>query len=79
VLIYVGGRDLFPRRIDYRRADPSDRLSGRGSKSLVLLRFTDVVFDAPVDRRNFTYEPGLLPVSDETEQYIRKLGLTPTP
>ena len=79
VLIYLEGRDLFPRRIDYRRADPSDRLSGRGSKSLVLLRFSDVVFDAPVDRRNFTYEPGLLPVSDETEQYIRKLGLTPTP
>lgn len=77
VLIYLGGNDLFPRRIDYRRHDPESRQAGDDSKSLVLLRFSDLVFDAPVDRRSFLFEPGLAPVTDETDQYIRNLGLTP--
>ncbi len=75
VLVYLGANDLFPRRIDYRRRDPSSRLLV-DAKSLVLLRFSDIVFDAPVDRRSFLYDPGLSPVSDETEQYIRNLGLS---
>ena len=77
VLIYLDGNDLFPRRIDYRRHDPESRAAGDHSKSLVLLRFSDLVFDAPVDRRSFLFEPGLAPVTDATDQYIHNLGLTP--
>jgi hypothetical protein len=79
VLIYLGASDLFPRRIEYRRTDPKAATAEDASQRLVLLSFSKIEFDGPVDRQSFVYEPGPLPVADETDLYIRNLGLTPVP
>ncbi|HEV7224759.1 MAG TPA: hypothetical protein VGN42_18760 [Pirellulales bacterium] len=79
VLIYVGADDFFPRRIEYRRTDYKAPAGDDAAQKLVLLSFSKVEFDEPVDRRSFIYEPGPLPVADETDLYIRNLGLTPVP
>jgi len=77
VLIYVGATDLFPRRIEYRRASTSQQ--GPQEQTLLLLTFSKIEFDQPVDRRSFAFPSSPLPVTDETDSYIRNLGLTPVP
>ena len=77
VLIYVGATDLFPRRIEYRRASTSQQ--GPQEQTLLLLSFSKIEFDQPVDRRSFAFPSSPLPVTDETDSYIRNLGLTPVP
>ena len=77
LLIYLGATDLFPRRIEYRRA--SANVQNPNKEILLLLSFSNIAFDRPVDRRSFVFEPGPMPMADETDSYIRNLGLTPVP
>lgn len=77
LLIYLGAADLFPRRIEYRRA--SANAQNANKEILLLLSFSKIAFDRPVDRRSFVFDPGPMPMTDETDSYIRNLGLTPVP
>ena len=76
VLIVVDAKDLFPRRIEYRRAAIDGK---KKTRTLLLLSLSKIVFDQPVERHSFVFENQALPVRDETDAYIINLGLFPVP
>ncbi|HJT31562.1 MAG TPA: hypothetical protein VJ783_05880 [Pirellulales bacterium] len=70
VFVLLGRDDLFLYRVEYVR-----EASGKGRKSdgpFVSLNLGDVVFDEPVDRRQFVFERGTLPAIDQTEAYLAR-------
>lgn len=70
VFVLLGRDDLFLYRVEYVR-----EASGKGRKGdgpFVSLNLGDVVFDEPVDRRQFVFERGTLPAIDQTEAYLAR-------
>lgn len=65
-----GPLPLFPYRIEYRRAD-----GGSEPVSLVTLDLFDVRRNVSLDPRLFSYKPGDQEVADQTEAFLKSLGL----
>jgi hypothetical protein len=81
VLMLVGQRDLFPTRIEYRKLETPDVPASDGPPipyqlsvhPLVVLEFTDVVFDTTIPDGQFDYTPGDANWVDQTAALIERL------
>lgn len=77
ITVYLGQDDLFPYRLDYHRTQTDKDGNPTGEiKSLLSMELIEVTFDAEVDRRQFIYHPGDMPVVDHTEAYQQHLHAT---
>ena len=79
VLVLVGRDDAFPYVVEYRGrardlgADLTD-LFQPAELPLARLEFTEVQFDAPIDNREFDYDPPVDPDwTDNTASFLRRL------
>ncbi|HEV3416260.1 MAG TPA: hypothetical protein VG056_05590 [Pirellulales bacterium] len=84
VVLYIGQSDLIPYRIDYLRRIGKSDAEGQGGilpgyRAIVTTEFFDVRPNAPIDSREFVYQPsgltqasGLKPV-DTTDAYLKTL------
>lgn len=81
VLLLVGQTDLFPYRIEYRRQE-TPKLSHVGAVAIpyqlsahpmVVLEFSDVVFDGTITPGLFDYAPGNVEWSDQTTAILERL------
>ena len=68
IRLYIDPQSLFPRRIVYLKNNNNTL------ESMVILNFTKVILNAPIDKAEFTYEPpdGVFP-ADITNQYLKQL------
>jgi hypothetical protein len=71
VYLLLGRDNLFPYRIEYRRETPPKRAVA-GDRCFVSFDFVDVVFDRPVEQRQFTFEQGTYPFTDDTKGYLAR-------
>jgi hypothetical protein len=78
VVVYFGQDDLFPYRIEYHRRGAGQGRGGQGGddeiKPMLLLEFYEVQLNAPIDRRQFEYEP-TPSFADTTEVFLKSLGV----
>jgi len=80
VVLFLGVDDLFPYRIEYRRAVPAQTdgnatsnpkpVAGEPSKPLLVLEFFEVQFDVPLEERLFQFTPGTRRWADITEKFL---------
>ena len=81
----LGKPDLIPYRIEYLRRGGKSNGAGQGGllpgyRAMVTTEFFDVRVNAPIDPREFVYQPsGLtqpkgLKVIDATDAYLKTLG-----
>ena len=77
VVLHLGHEDLFPYRIEYRRSNPkeSDGSAKLATRAMVTMEFYDVVVDISVSSQRFTYNPGDLDYTDDTDAYLESLGV----
>lgn len=71
VYVLLGRDNLFPYRIEYRREARAKRAVA-GDRCFVSFDFVDVVFNRPVDERQFRFAQGTYPVVDDTEGYLAR-------
>lgn len=77
VILLLGQEDLFPYRLEYRRAagKKDSWADAPESRPLVTMQLYDVVLDGPVDRNRFIYNPGKAEFSDHTDGFVQSLGV----
>jgi hypothetical protein len=74
VTVMVGRDDWFPYLIDYQRqAGPS----GSSPRSLMMIELYEVRCNVKLERLLFTYQPGDVPVIDQTDVYIANALASP--
>jgi hypothetical protein len=80
ILLLVGQADLFPHRIEYRRLEtPQTSADGPpipyqlSVHPMVVLEFSDVVFDSPIAPGQFDYMPGNADWVDQTTAVRERL------
>ena len=74
ILLLVGQSDLFPYRIEYRHLETPQLVTNDGAPipyqigahPMVVLEFSDVVFDSPIAPGLFDYNPGSADWIDQT-------------
>jgi hypothetical protein len=71
VLVYLGRDDLFPYRIEYRRAGDGEK----GPTAVMVLELYEVQLNSPVDPLQFVYNPATARYTDETDAYLSVHGL----
>jgi hypothetical protein len=77
VVLLLGQGDLFPHRIEYRRA-AGKRISGPADPAgrlIVAMDLFQVVINSPQDPNRFFYNPGNLECSDRTDEFLESLGV----
>lgn len=67
VVIALGRADYFPYRIEFRRTD------GEHYKVLLMAELYDVQCNVPISQTLFNYQPGKVPVTDITDQFVGTL------
>jgi len=87
VVLFLGIDDLFPYRIEYRRALPAQAggsgtpsaglVAGDPSKPLLVLEFFEVQFDVPLEERLFQFTPGTRRWADITEKFLAARNAVP--
>lgn len=81
VVLYLGQGDLFPYKLEYRRADTSKKkplpsfLHRPRTQTLLTLEIFEVRIDGPLDPQSFVYRPSGQNVRDGTADYLKLLGL----
>lgn len=78
VFVLLGRDDLFLYRVEYVR-EASGKGRSKGDGPFVSLNLGDVVFDEPVDRRQFVFERGTLPAIDQTDAYLLRQAAPHSP
>jgi hypothetical protein len=81
VLILIGQADLFPYRLEYRKQETPIAANQAGaaipyqlsSSPMVVLEFTDIAFDVPIEPGQFNYTPGDVEWTDRTAAILEKL------
>ncbi|HEX5443949.1 MAG TPA: hypothetical protein VFW87_08985 [Pirellulales bacterium] len=71
VFVLLGRDDLFLYRVEYVR-EATDKKSREGEGPFVSFNLAEVVFDQPVERRQFAFERGTLPAVDATDAYLAR-------
>jgi hypothetical protein len=75
VIVFIGQKDLFPYRIEYRRSQTSwlSRLKGDAMPAKVLLKLElfEVRLNVPLEPMLFVYQPGDALVVDQTAEYLK--------
>jgi hypothetical protein len=76
-VLFLGRDDLFPFRIEYTRRlpPPSLRLEGPTESTIVAMDLFEVSLHVPFNPSRFTFSPGNLEYSDQTERFLERLGL----
>ncbi len=77
VVLHVGCDDLFPYRIEYWRAEAGstgDQPLDRG-RMLAVMEFYEVQLGAPIDPRQFVFQPTGVQAVDRTQSYLDQFGL----
>ena len=79
VVLLLRQEDLFPCRVEYRRALPEKLISpgGSTSRALVALDLFEIQVNGRIDPSYFNYNPGDIEISDQTSVFLRSLGVTP--
>ena len=77
VTVLLGKQNLFPYRIEYFHGSEEEEASaGRlANRPLLTVEFFEVGFGTSIDPLRFSYQPGDLKLSDETDQFLQRLGL----
>ncbi len=75
VVLWLTAKDLFPRRIEYRRPDADDDRAGDGSRLIMSLDFHHVELNVPVRDSRFLYNPGDPAYTDRTQEFIENMGI----
>jgi hypothetical protein len=81
VLLLVGQADKFPYRIEYRKLETPQAVSTDGPSipyqlsvhPMIVLEYSDVVFDAPIAAGQFDYAPGDADFDDQTTAILERL------
>jgi hypothetical protein len=76
VVLLLRRDDLFPHRLEYCRTvvkKDGDRET-REVRNLLTMEFLDVYFNVPLDPVQFTYNPGSVEWSDQTEAFLQGIG-----
>jgi hypothetical protein len=81
VLLLVGQADKFPYRIEYRKLETPQALSTDGPSipyqlsvhPMIVLEYSDVVFDTPIAAGQFDYAPGDADFDDQTTAILERL------
>jgi hypothetical protein len=86
VVLLLGRYDLFPYRVEYWRRMPAPRalkmlkLKPPVDKLLLAMELYEVQLDAPLDMRQFIYQPAPdVPVNDRTDAFLAGFGLKDEP
>lgn len=77
VVLFLGKDDLFPYRIEYRRRKAKGQ-AGRDApedRPIVVMDLFQVSFNCPIHPTRFIYNPGDHEFSDQTDDFLKKLGL----
>jgi len=76
-VVFLGRDDLFPFRIEFGRrlAQPSLRVDGPTESTIVTMDLFEVSLKVSFHRSRFTFSPGNLEYSDQTERFLERLGL----
>ena len=81
VVLFLGREDLFPFRVEYRRRMPRSPL-GQGyeeDSAVVTMDLFEVSLNMPPDDLRFSFAPGNLEYSDQTDHFLERLGLKKKP
>jgi hypothetical protein len=75
VVLFLGRDDLFPFRVEYRRSTPPSLVRGADDDSAtVTMDLYEVTFNVPLSPSRFTFAPGNLEHSDQTDRFLERLG-----
>ena len=76
VVLFLGFDDLFPYRIEYRRAvdKKGDSAAADKGRLLVSIDLDEVTLNAGIDRTRFVYNPGSGEPVDQTGAFLQSLG-----
>ncbi|MBS0211028.1 MAG: hypothetical protein JSS27_18950 [Planctomycetes bacterium] len=71
-IVLLGRDDLFPYHLEYRRVAgvPAPREGGPPGRVLMMIQWYEVRTDLALDRELFRYQPGDVPVTEYTAQYL---------
>jgi hypothetical protein len=81
VNLVLGRDDLFPYRVEYRRTSddeyeqrkPGEPIGPPRPKTYLILEWFEVQRNVPLDPQLFQYQPGDVPVNDQTAAYIESI------
>ena len=74
VVLLLGSDDYFPYLIDYCRYQPATVTSAPQPRSILRVQIYEVRIGAPIDLRQFVYQPGQVDVSDATQPIAKSIG-----
>ncbi len=75
VALFLGRDDLFPFRIEYRRRCASLLPGEEEERITVAMDLFEVSFHPAVNPSRFTFTPGNLEHSDQTDRFLERLGV----
>ena len=76
VVLFLGRDDLFPFRVEYRRSTPQSLMRGAEDDSAtVTMDLYMAAFNIPLEPSRFTFTPGNLEHSDQTDRFLERLGV----
>ena len=81
VVLFLSRDDLFPFRIEYHRRKPPSDLALAGDEDLVVatMDLFEVSLNRPINPLQFSFVPGKLECSDQTDRFVEQLGIKKKP
>ncbi len=81
VILFLGRDDLFPFRVEYRRRTPQLSLmpGAEEDSAMVTMDLFEAKFNVPMDRSRFSFTPGNLEYSNQTDRFLERLGVEKKP
>jgi hypothetical protein len=75
IVLTLGHDDLFPYRVEYLREQPAKKGTTPTTETLVKIELFEVQFGGPIEPQRFVYQPGDRKYVDETEAFLKRLGV----
>ena len=75
VVLDLGRDDLFPYRIEFRRTGVVASTDTDRDQLIAVMELREVVFNVPIAREVFHYDPGTLEYTEQTDRFLESLGL----